>query len=45
MIFMLTLKELLTQKLLFSKMDYMIKMVNGWMDGNQEEKGHQDMII
>ena len=44
MIFLLQLIELLIPCLQFLKMDYLIKMVNGWMDGSLEEKELKGMI-
>ena len=35
----------LTLGLLCLKKEYLINMVNGWMDGKQEEKEQKDMII
>ena len=37
--------ELLTPLHLYLKRDYLIKMVNGWMDGSREEKELLVMII
>ena len=44
MIFLLQLIELLAQLFLYLKRVFLINTGNGWMDGNLEEKEHQDMI-
>ena len=45
MIFLLQQIELLVLGQQFLKMDCLTKMVNGWMDGNLEEKELKGMII
>ena len=42
--FLLQQKELLTLYRQFLKKDCLIKMANGWMDGNLEEKEYLGMI-
>ena len=38
-------KELLNQTHLFLRMDFLIHMANGWMDGKQEEEEEKVLII